>query len=345
MTAPSEPTPATDAVTGPATAPEPDTERPTIARRLRAGAMQNILLLGLIALGLIFQLATGVFLNPANLRGILLDSAVLLIVSIPAALLLISGYVDLSIGSVVGLGGITTAMLLTQGVPTVVAILVALLACAIIGLLNATLISVTKLSPLIVTLGTLSLAYGITRGVSSLPLSDFPSDFRMIGGGAVAGIPIPIIISAVVAIIGWIFAAKVAAGRHVYAIGSNPAASYLSGLRVRLVPMTLYIIVAVFAGFGGIISASRLGSASSGSLGVGFEITVLTALLLGGISFTGGSGSVVGVVIGVLFLGTLQNGLTLIGIPSFWQSIATGTVLILAAGLNYLNEKRRTSRR
>ncbi len=179
MTAPSE------TIT---TAPDPDAERPTIARRLRAGAMQNILLLGLIALGLIFQLATGVFLNPANIRGILLDSAVLLIVSIPAALLLISGYVDLSIGSVVGLGGITTAMLLTQGVPTVVAILVALLACAIIGLLNATLISVTKLSPLIVTLGTLSLAYGITRGVSSLPLSDFPSDFRMIGGGAVAGI-------------------------------------------------------------------------------------------------------------------------------------------------------------
>lgn len=316
-----------------------------LVRRLRAGAMQNILLLGLIVLGLIFQLATGVFLNPANLRGILLDSAVLLIVSIPAALLLISGYVDLSIGSVVGLGGITAAMLLTQGVPTVLAILAALLACALIGVLNAALITVTKLSPLIVTLGTLSLTYGITRGVSSLPLSGFPAEFRMIGGGALAGIPVPVLISAVVALIGWVFAAQIAAGRHVYAIGSNPGASYLSGLRVRLIPMILYIIVAVFAGFGGIISASRLGSASSGSLGVGFEITVLTALLLGGISFTGGSGSVIGVVIGVLFLGTLQNGLTLIGIPSFWQNIATGAVLVLAAGLNYLNEKRRTSRR
>lgn len=316
-----------------------------IAHRLRAGAMQNILLLGLIALGLIFQLITGVFLNPANIRGILLDSAVLLIVAVPAALLLISGYVDLSIGSVVGLGGITAAMLLTSGVPTAVSILVALVACAVIGLLNAVLITVAKLSPLIVTLGTLSLGYGITRGVSSLPLSGFPADFRMIGGGAVAGIPLPVIIAAIVALIGWLFAAKVAAGRHVYAIGSNPAASYLSGLRVRLVPMLLYIVVAVFAGFGGIIGASRLGSASSGTLGVGFEITVLTALLLGGISFTGGSGSVVGVIIGVLFLGTLQNGLTLVGIPSFWQDIATGAVLVLAAGLNYLNERRRTSRR
>lgn len=319
--------------------------RISLARRLRAGAMQNILLLGLIVLGLIFQLLTGVFLNPSNIRGILLDSAVLLIVSVPAALLLISGYVDLSIGSVVGLGGITAAMLLTQGVPTVLAILVALIACAAVGLLNALLITITKLSPLIVTLGTLSLAYGITRGVSSLPLSGFPADFRMIGGGAVAGIPIPVIIAAIVAVIGWLFAAKVAVGRHVYAIGSNPAAAYLSGLRVRLVPMVLYIVVAVFAGFGGIIGASRLGSASSGTLGVGFEITVLTALLLGGISFTGGSGSVVGVVIGVLFLGTLQNGLTLIGIASFWQNIATGAVLVLAAGLNYVNERRRTSRR
>ncbi len=324
---------------------EPHQARISLAHRLRAGAMQNILLLGLIALGLIFQLLTGVFLNPGNIRGILLDSAVLLIVSVPAALLLISGYVDLSIGSVVGLGGITAAMLLTQGVPTVLAILVALIACAAVGLLNAVLITVTKLSPLIVTLGTLSLAYGITRGVSSLPLSGFPADFRMIGGGAVAGIPIPVVIAAVVAVIGWLFAAKVAVGRHVYAIGSNPAASYLSGLRVRLVPMVLYVVVAVFAGFGGIIGASRLGSASSGTLGVGFEITVLTALLLGGISFTGGSGSVVGVVIGVLFLGTLQNGLTLIGIASFWQNIATGAVLVLAAGLNYLNERRRTSRR
>lgn len=307
--------------------------------------MQHILLLGLLALGLVFQLLTGVFLNSGNIRGILLDSAVLLIVSVPAALLLISGYVDLSIGSVVGLGGITAATLLAQGVPTVAAILVALLACAAVGLLNAVLITVTKLSPLIVTLGTLSLAYGITRGVSSLPLSGFPADFRMIGGGAIAGVPIPVVIAAVVALLGWLFASQVAAGRHVYAIGSNPAASYLSGLRVRLVPMVLYIVVAIFAGFGGIIGASRLGSASSGSLGVGFEITVLTALLLGGISFTGGSGSVVGVVIGVLFLGTLQNGLTLIGIPSFWQNIATGAVLVLAAGLNYLNEQRRTSRR
>ncbi len=322
-----------------------ETERIPLARRLRAGAMQHILLLGLLALGLVFQLLTGVFLNSGNIRGILLDSAVLLIVSVPAALLLISGYVDLSIGSVVGLGGITAATLLTQGVPTVAAILVALLACAAVGLLNAVLITVTKLSPLIVTLGTLSLAYGITRGVSSLPLSGFPADFRMIGGGAIAGVPIPVVIAAVVALLGWLFASQVAAGRHVYAIGSNPAASYLSGLRVRLVPMVLYIVVAIFAGFGGIIGASRLGSASSGSLGVGFEITVLTALLLGGISFTGGSGSVVGVVIGVLFLGTLQNGLTLIGIPSFWQNIATGAVLVLAAGLNYLNEQRRTSRR
>lgn len=334
---------ATDSQANPAVPAKAEPSR--IAHRLRAGAMQNILLLGLIALGLIFQLITGVFLNPANIRGILLDSAVLLIVAVPAALLLISGYVDLSIGSVVGLGGITAAMLLTSGVPTAVSILVALVACAVIGLLNAVLITVTKLSPLIVTLGTLSLGYGITRGVSSLPLSGFPADFRMIGGGAVAGIPLPVIIAAIVALIGWLFAAKVAAGRHMYAIGSNPAASYLSGLRVRLVPMLLYIVVAVFAGFGGIIGASRLGSASSGTLGVGFEITVLTALLLGGISFTGGSGSVVGVIIGVLFLGTLQNGLTLIGIPSFWQDIATGAVLVLAAGLNYLNERRRTSRR
>lgn len=327
------------------TTPDAPRAARSLAHSLRASAMQNVLLLGLIALAVVFQIATGVFLNPANIRGILLDSAVLLIVSVPAALLLIAGYVDLSIGSVIGLGGVTAALLLNNGVPPILAIASALGACAFIGLLNATLIAVTKLSPLIVTLGTLSLTYGITRGVSSLPLSGFPAEFRILGGGALAGIPVPILISAVVAAAGWIFAAQIAAGRHVYAIGSNPAASYLSGIRIRQIPMMLYIIVAIFAGFGGIIIASRLGSASAGTLGVGFEITVLTALLLGGISFTGGSGSVIGVVIGVLFLGTLQNGLTLIGIPSFWQDIATGAVLVFAAGLNFLNERRRTAQR
>ncbi|MEF2977226.1 ABC transporter permease [Subtercola sp. YIM 133946] len=318
---------------------------PRLGRRLRSGALQNVLLLGLLVLIVLFQLTTGVFLNPANIRGILLDSAVLLIVAVPASLLLISGFVDLSIGSVLGLGGVTTALLLTTTtLPPLIAVLVGVAAGAAIGLLNATLITVLKLSPLIVTLGTLSLAYGVTRGVSSLPLSGFPPEFRVLGGSLIAGIPLPVIIAVVIAIAGWIFATRTPAGRHVYAVGANPSAAYLSGLRVRLIPFTLYVVVAAAAAFGGIVSASRLGSASPGTLGVGFEITVLTALLLGGVNFAGGSGSVIGVVIGVLFLGVLRNGLTLIGIPDFWQDIATGAVLVFAAGLNYLNARRLSAR-
>lgn len=326
----------------------PPSEAPASPRSglaaVRKHALQNVLLLGLVAIVLIFQAVTGVFLNPANIRGILLDSAVLLIVAVPAALLLIAGYVDLSVGSTLGLGGVTTALLLTAGTPVGVAILVGVLAGVCVGALNGVLITVLRLSPLIVTLGTLALGFGFTRGVSSLPLSGFPAEFTQIGAGLVAGIPVPVIIAGIVAVLGWLFATRTAAGRHVYAVGANPRAAYLSGLRVRLIPFVLFLIVAAAAAFGGILSASRLGSASSGTLGVGFEISVLTALLLGGISFAGGNGSVIGVVIGVLFLGSLQNGLTLVGIPDFWQDIATGAVLIVAAGLNYLNGRPRNGR-
>lgn len=308
----------------------------TAARHL---AGRNALLLGLLALVLVFEFATGRLLTPSNIRGIGLDVSVLLIVAVPAALLLISGFVDLSVGSILGLGGVTAGYLMaSEGLGPGAAVALALGACLFAGAVNGTLVALLGLSPIIVTLGTSALVFGITRSITSLPMSGFPDSFRFLGSGRILEIPVQALIAVLVVVLGVVVATRTPVGRHVYAIGANREAAFLSGLRVRLVPMLLYVTVAAAACLGGLITAARLNSASPGTMGVGFEITVLTALLLGGTSFFGGRGSISGVVIGVIFLGVLQNGLALLGIPAFWQSIATGTVLVLAAVVNYLND-------
>jgi len=309
-----------------------------IVRRL---AGRNALLLGLIALILFFQFATGrLLLTPRNIRGIGLDASVLMIVAVPAALLLISGFVDLSVGSILGLGGITVGYLMvTVSWGIVPAVALAAVVCLLAGALNGVLVTIFSFSPIIVTLGTSSLLFGITNSITSVPTSGYSSSFQTLGAGQPWGIPIPVLIAAGVVVLGLLIASRTTVGRHVYAIGANREAAFLSGLRVRLVPMLLYVTVALAACLGGLITAARLGSASPGSMGVGFEITVLTALLLGGTSFFGGRGTIAGVGIGVLFLEVLQNGLTLMGIATFWQSIATGSVLVIAAAVNYLNDR------
>ncbi|MBC9928377.1 MULTISPECIES: ABC transporter permease [unclassified Leucobacter] len=317
--------------------------RSSIASKLLGAefARRNILLIGLIVLVIAFQSINSVFLTVGNVRGILLDLSILLILSVPAGLLLIAGYVDFSVGSVIGLSGVTAGLLMTKaGVPVIPAILLTLLVAAAVGALNAYLVTILGFSPIIVTFGTLALVSGITLGIGAIPTVGYPEAFQNIGGAQVAGVPVPVLIALAVLLVGAFVMWKLPVGRHIYAIGSNREAAYLSALKVRSIPFGLYVLTAVAAGLGGIIMAARLNTASSGT-GSGFEVTLLTALLLGGISFFGGSGSLFGVVVGVLFLGVLQNGLVVLGAPSFAQQAATGIVLLGAAALNYLSEKRR----
>lgn len=302
---------------------------------------KNILLIGLIAMIAIFQASNGAFLAVGNVRGILLDLSVLLIISVPAGLLLISGYVDFSVGSVIGLSGVVAGLLLTKaGLDTVPAILLALGVAALAGALNGLLVTVLGFSPIIVTLGSLALVGGLSLGIGSIPTVGYPDSFQNIGGAQVLGVPVPVIIAFGVLVAGAVVVQTMPVGRHIYAIGSSREAAYLSAIKVRAIPFTLYVLTAVAAGLGGIITAARLNTASS-STGSGFEVTLLTALLLGGVSFFGGSGTIFGIVVGVIFLGVLQNGLVMLGAPSFMQQFATGLVLIVAAALNYFAEKRR----
>lgn len=302
---------------------------------------RNILLLGLVLMIVVFQLANSSFLTVGNVRGVLLDLSVLLILSVPAGLLLIAGFVDFSVGSVIGLTGVVAGLLLAKaGLPTVPAVAIALTVAAAVGAINGLLVTVLGFSPIIVTLGTLALAGGVSLGIGSIPTVGYPTSFQDIGGAQIAGIPIPVLMALLVLLVGLFVVRRLPVGRHIYAIGSNRQAAYLSAIRVRAVPFALYVLTAMAAGLGGIITAGRLNTASA-STGNGFEVTLLTALLLGGVSFFGGSGSLFGVIVGVVFLGVLQNGLVMIGAPSFLQQSATGLVLVIAAALNFFAERSR----
>lgn len=298
------------------------------------------LLVVLALMVLVFQLSTGSFLGAANLRGIATDASTIAIVAVPLALLVISGYLDLSVGSTLALGGLVGGWLAgPQGQSPAVAVLGALAAGAAVGAVNGVLCCYLGLSAFIVTLGMLTAVRGLAQQLFPLPLSDFGTGFAWLGGARIAGIAAPVVIAALVLVAGALFLALTPAGRHVFAIGVNREAAYLSGISVRRTPFALFVLTGAAAALAGTIRASVLDSAVAGTSGAGFELTVLTAVLLGGVALSGGSGSVFGVLLGVLFLGCLQNGLTLLSVPTFWQLMAQGVALVAGAALAYFGPK------
>ncbi|MGO4146297.1 ABC transporter permease [Paenarthrobacter sp. YAF11_1] len=301
---------------------------------LRSFALKNPLIIVLIVLVIAVQLSTGSLLTWQNLRGVLLDASVIAIAAVPCALLIIAGYIDLSVGASLALGGVVAGHVMHGPLASApLAVVSAMAAGALVGLFNALLTAVLGLSPFITTLGILTAVRGIDQLLSPLPLSGFDLSFQFLGIGSIAGLPVPLLIAALVMIIAAVFLTATPSGRHVYAIGVSREAAYLSGIAVRRIPFALYVASGALAALAGTVTVARLNSAPAGQLGLGFELTVLTAVLLGGIALTGGEGSILGVLVGVLFLGLLGNSLTLLGVTSFWQNVASGVALVAAIGI------------
>jgi ribose transport system permease protein len=299
-----------------------------------AGLLRHPLLVVLVVMTAGFQAGTGSFLDPVNLRAIATDAATTAIVAAPLALLIICGYLDLSMGSTLALGGLAAGWFagsLHQPLP--VCVLAALAAGAAVGVVNGVLCCYLNLSPFIVTLGMLTAVRGLDQQLAPLPLSTFGTGFAWLAGARLAGIPSPVVIALLILAASAAFLAFTPAGRHVFAIGVNREAAYLSGVNVRRTPFALFVLTGAAAGLAGAVKASALDSVAAGTSGLGFELTVLTAVLLGGVALSGGSGSILGVTFGVLFLGALQNGLTLLNVPAFWQQMAQGVALVAGAGL------------
>ncbi|MGW4489201.1 ABC transporter permease [Amycolatopsis sp. NPDC004368] len=308
--------------------------------------LRSALLIGLLVLIGFFTSRSDLFLTVGNIKNIALSGAVLLIVAVPQAVLVIMGYVDLSVGSAVGLSGVVTGMLIVDHhLNWGLAVLAGLVVGAAGGLVNGVLVSYTRLSPIIVTLGTLQLYRGIAQFLRSDPPADFGTGMSLLGRGLYLGIPVPVWIAFIVFAFGALFLSGTPAGRQVYAIGVNREAAFLSGVATKRLPLLVFVVTGLAAGLGGVLFAARLDSAPPSTLGANFELQVLTAVLLGGVAFSGGRGTMLGVALGVVFLGVLNNGMTLMNVPYFAQAIATGAALVVAAGLDELGQQAGALRR
>lgn len=304
-----------------------------VARRARDGALRYLGALSALALMIIWLSATqSQFLTTGNLLNILQENAALLVVAVGMTFVMLVGGFDLSVGGMLALSGVLLATMVTGGVPVILAIILVVVAATLLGLVvNGLLVAKVGLSFFVVTLGTASLFRGFalvatqgeTKGLYDQPL------IKAIGSNALLGVPILAIVALVVVVAGIAIAHWTGFGRQVYAVGGNPEAARLAGINVVAVRTAAYGIAAGCAGIAGVLTTCRLSSAAP-DVAVGIELTAAAAVLLGGTSLMGGSGSVFGSLLGVLFLGVLANGLTLAGIASFWQGVVTGAVLVLA---------------
>lgn len=294
-----------------------------------------LILLGFYAaLLIVFSLLTPFFMTPRNMLAIGSNVAFIGLMAAAGTPLIIAGGLDLSVAAVAGLTGVLIATLFAAGVPIWVAALIALLAGALIGLLNGTLATGLRLNPLIVTLATMSIVSGaslILTGGLTKPLS--APGFNWIGSGRFFGVPVPAILMLIAYLILAVVLARTHFGRFVYSVGGNAEASRLIGLPTNRVLITLYVVSGISGAIAGTMLAAMLGAAAPNAASPHL-LTVIAAIILGGTSLQGGRGSVWGTLIAVLILGTLNNGLTLLDVSSFWQEVTRGIVLLLAVGVD-----------
>lgn len=282
------------------------------------------------------------FLRYSNIMNILRTNSVLFVVAVGLTFVIVSQGLDLSVGSMTALGGVFLALMLQAGVPAWPAIVLTVLGCAALGgLVNGGLIAFGGFNFFVVTLAMLQLLRGAALVLSNgIPASTFMwPPVQWIGDGAIGGFPVPVAIAIAVGLLGYAVMRWTKFGRAVYAVGGNETAARLAGIDVRRVRFAVYALSALCAGIAAVMLTGRLTSSQPVSGAVGLELSAAAAVLLGGASFSGGAGTVAGTAIGVLFLGILANGITLAGVPSYWQGIATGAVLIAAIALDRMRAR------
>ncbi|HZH61871.1 MAG TPA: ABC transporter permease [Metabacillus sp.] len=287
------------------------------------------LLLALLIVCTIFSILSPVFLQPLNLMNILNQVAINAILAIGVTYVILIGGIDLGLGSYVAITGCLAAMFAHPGTyPLFIPIILAILAGAMIGTVNGFFVTKAKLAPFIVTLGMMTIARGGALVISGgRPISNLSPEFNLIGGGALFGIPIPVIILAVVFIVSYFILKKTTYGRYIYAIGGNEEAARASGINVKRIKLSVYIISGALAGLAGLIQASRI-TTGQPNVGVGYELDAIAAVVIGGTSLMGGVGTVMGTVIGALIIGVINNGLDLLNVSSYYQQIIKGLIII-----------------
>ncbi|GAA0382131.1 D-allose ABC transporter permease [Bacillus horti] len=292
----------------------------------------GILVLIILALGII---SPQYFFTGGNLTQVILQSSINIIVGVGEFFPILIAGIDLSVGSIMALTGMITAKLMVAGFPVIVSILLGgIVTGALLGFINGFLVVKTNLHPFIITLGTLSIFRGLTLIISDArPVYGLPTEFTQGVAGWAWFIPIPVIIALALAGLLIFVTTKTVLGRNIYAIGGNEQAAWFSGINVKLYTVIVFMISGVCAGIGGIVLTARLGAAEP-LAGTGFELFAIAAAIIGGTSFFGGKGRIVGVVMGALIIGVINNGLNILNVSTYYQQIVMGSLIIGAVALD-----------
>lgn len=327
--------------------------QPTVARftaLVRSDFLQRFLAFGaLILLVVFFSFANPYFLNFENFVNILIATAVVGVLALGQTFVITTGGIDLSVGTVMTLSSVMTAVTITNlGLPVWVGVIVGILTGGVMGLVNGVLIARFKLPPFIATFGTLNVARGLSLVITqSRPIyySNTPELNSSVMGNLFGikiagdfGIPNIAIIMFGAVIVAAFILNRTALGRYTFALGSNEEAVRLSGVNVQAWKIAVYALAGLFAGLGGVLIGARVNSAQP-ALGFGYELDAISAVVIGGTSLAGGEGTIFGTVIGAFIVRTLSNGLQIMGIPQEWQIVATGVVVILAVYLDIIRRR------
>jgi ribose transport system permease protein len=282
------------------------------------------------------------FLSIDNVQIMSRDAAILAIAAIGVAFPILTGGIDLSIGSMVGLGGILVALFIQSwGLPIWLSVLLTFLVAMVIGLIHGLFVTKLHMHGFLITLVTLGVARGFCLVLTgAFPITGLPSEFNQIGQGLALFVPIPVLICAGLAAAMYYLLRFSYVGRQIYAVGGNMEAARLSGINVDARIILCYMISAVCATLVGIIQAARLTMGHPGT-GEGYELLAITGCILGGLSLMGGQGSLIGVLIGTLLIGTLQNEMIILNINPYWHKIVISFVLLVAISVDYLRRRRR----
>lgn len=285
----------------------------------------------LIIVVIYLSFASPVFLSLNNLFNIVSQTAVTAVIALGMTFVIITAGIDLSVGSNAALSGVVGVMMIVYvGVPWPLAILGGTLIGGLIGLVNGLLINTARLSPFITTLGMMGVARGLVSIVTnSVGVYGTPNDFQLLGEGSIDGIPIPLIVVVILALVAYFILSRTRLGRYTYAIGSNSEAARLSGIPIKRYLVGIYLLQGVLAGFAGMIASSRVNSGQP-NFGDGLELDVIAAVVIGGASLMGGQGTILGTLIGAFLISIIRNGAVLLNINIYYQNVIIGLVIWLA---------------
>lgn len=307
--------------------------------------MKYKMLFVLLVMVIFLSLATDVFLTPANITNVLRQISINAILALGVTFVILTGGIDLSLGSIVAFSGVISTSIVLHGGPNFVflGLLGGVLVGAGCGFISGAVVSIFKAPAFVVTLGMMTVLRGFAlMFTDGRPVVGFDRGFLVFGQGFVSFVPMPVAIALVVFLICLFVLAMTKFGRHIYAVGGNPEAARVSGINVKSVKTLAFTISGACAGLGGVILASRI-NVGQPAAGAGNELDAIAAVVIGGTSLTGGLGGVVGTIVGALIIGVINNGMNLMEVSSYWQQVIKGLIIVIAVIIDILANRKKFS--